>query len=110
MADLPTDVASIRERTVRQNPEPLGLWEDGINQLVRGMDSLAGIEYKEPGHDRERVMFGVLAQAISDQLAGHWLATSGYNVGALSLVRGCAERWLAFYYVWNHPQQVSRFL
>lgn len=104
------EAAIIREQTKRDSREELAIWEDGIERLAQGMDVMRGIAFREPSHDRERVLFGLLAQAINTQFSGHYLATAGYYVDALALVRSCVERWLAFWYVWNSPQEAHRFL
>lgn len=102
--------AAIRERSCRDFAGTLAVWEEGINLLIRSLDPLQGMPYRDPEHAKEPVQFALFAQAVNHQLAMYDLALDGFYFEALGLVRPCVERWLAWWYVEATPDDATRFL
>jgi hypothetical protein len=80
---------------------------DGFNMLLMGLDPLKGYNFGEAAE--QRVIMALFIKTLNSLRCFYELATRGYFIQALNLLRTPVEDWMGYWFLRNFPQRHEEF-
>jgi hypothetical protein len=105
------DYRADEERTVAfheaRAADAVAIFLDGFNMLLRGLDSLKGYSFGDAVE--QRVILALFIRTLNSLRCFYELATRGYFIQALNLLRTPVEDWMGYWFLRNFPGRHEEF-
>jgi|SRR5579859_4989166 len=105
------DLRSLEQRAIathlKQASDAANIYLDGFNFLHQSLHVLTGYKFGEALE--QRVMMALFIKTLNSMRCFYELATLGYYVQALNLVRTPVEDWMGYWFLRNFPERHEEF-
>jgi hypothetical protein len=101
------DLRSLEQQAVAKHlaraPDAVQIYLDGFNLLHQSLHALRGYNFGEALE--RRVMMALFIKSLNSMRCFYELATLGYYVQALNLMRTPVEDWMGYWLLRNFPER-----
>jgi len=91
----------------KQAPDAVAIFLDGYNMLLRGHDPLQRYSFGQAVE--QRVIMALFIKTLNSLRCIYELATRGYFIQALNLLRTPVEDWMGYWFLRNFPERHPEF-